>query len=402
MCRRISCIALLILLPTAVAAKETTVWNFENGVIPGRWDVTGLTSTVPSLDGLRIVTEKDGRLVRNTEITHPVEVVTLTFGPSVPSEVILLWHIRGTPESELVQLPFAIEDPGGGVIPLNVSYYPQWDPWTDRIGVSLPTGAETTLRSITLEHWSISEQIAQAWKSFWTFDRVRPYTINFVWGPLLNFNPVARGEMYYQQPAAGWSANRLFYGFMLLTAAALAGLWYARWREVQTSPAAREAQHRYALIFLGMFASLWVLYDARMGLEFLGSFLYDYRTYLSAEPGERIFRQRGGFDDFVEHTRPFLADRDRYIFLSAHRWPYFGLARYLTYPSLPTEPGEAARGVDTWVVYDRTDIRVNVKQQLEGEGGETFSAPGTVLFEFAPGTLVFRTAKHEAPPSPLP
>lgn len=379
-------VGLAILLPTTVAAKETTIWSFEGEVIPGRWEVVRLTSTVRSPEGLRIETAREGHLTRPSELAHGIDAVSVTFRDvSRPTEAIFLWHIQGTQEGHLVQLPFLIEpqrDPQ--TIHLNVGYYSQWDEGADRIGLAFSSGAHVTLQRVELSRWNIPEKILEAWKSFWMFDEFRPYTINFVWGPLLATNPIARQYLFAKLPPQGMSVNWVFYAVLTLTGGALVLLWFLRGQGAVL-------RKRYVAVFLSVFASLWLTYDLRMGLEFLGYFANDYRTYISQQPGsQRAFRERGTFYDFVDAALPHVTDRERYIFMTTHRWPFLGAIRYLTYPALPTDQTKVLEGIDTWVIFDRPDIALNEKQQLVMDG-VILSPPGRKVLDFAPDSFLFRS-----------
>jgi len=378
---RVILLGLLLLSAQSAHAVKLTEWNFRGG-IPGRWDVKGLEPT--SLDdGLHIVAPKEGELTRIPGLTHRIDDVIIHASAEVDTQAFLIWHKTGSPRTDLVQLPFVI--PGEGevlTIEFNVSPYPQWDPHTDRIGFAFPKGANVTLESIELVGLSAAERAIVAWQTFWTFDLYRPYTINFLWGPLLTFAPLAKKHMFDQLPPRARSANTIFYALLLIAAVFL----IARWHLGGRTP---HLKQQGASTFLLCLALVWFVFDARMGLEWFGYFRRDVETYLSKPQGERTFRERKHFYDFVEEAHSYVQDRNRYIFLAQHRWPYLGVIRYLTYPSIPTDPPQAQYNVDTWVVFDRPDVEFSNRRLVLD--GAAVTRPGRMIYEFNEHSFVFRT-----------
>lgn len=389
-----SLLSLFLLATPAAEARDTFEWNFLDANIPGRIEITGWTKAEPTQAGLHIQTERAGHMTRATNFPHPVESVAITLGPGSSSEAVLLWHVRGSPEGDLVQLPFVIQGSSSReVIRLGVSHYPQWDPLADRLGFALSADSDITIRSIEFSRWNILEKATEAFRSFWIFDVFRPYSINFLWGPLLTFNPVSRDHLFLSVPPMGWSANRFLYLVIVLAGMICWAWWMMRKNTIASGTVGLD---RHALAgraalkrFLAVLAALWIFYDLRMGLEFLNYYRRDYVEFVAANPHTRTFRERGGFNDFADLVAPLVRDRDRYIFLSIMRWPYLGAIRYLTYPSIPTDPAQQDTGVDTWVVYRRTDMDVNDAGMLLVEG-EPVAGPGDVLLDFEPGSFVYR------------
>ncbi|MBI3331915.1 hypothetical protein HYZ99_03060 [Candidatus Peregrinibacteria bacterium] len=375
----------LLIIAAPAHARDAFEWNFMDASIPGRWEIQRLTTATPTAAGLHIKTDVEGKMSRVTEFPHGVEAIVMSLGQSTPTEAILLWHIRGSPANEFVELPFEIAGGPRTEVKLAVNDYPQWDPRTDRIGIVFPPHAEVTIQRIAFFRWNLFEKTWEAVKSFWTLDTFRPYTINFLWGPVLTFNPISRERLFRSIPPVGWSVNRILYVTMILI-----GLACMFWHMRQKRRGVREALRRPLTIFLLSLAGLWLFYDLRMGLETIAYYVRDYRTYVAADADERTFRDRGYFYDFVDQVLPHVQGRKRYIFLSPFRWPYLGAVRYLTYPSIPTEPTQAENGVDTWVIFQRSDMSVNAEGSLLMDG-QVVTPPGTVLLDFAPGSFVFRT-----------
>ncbi|MDO8648800.1 MAG: hypothetical protein Q7R81_03375 [Candidatus Peregrinibacteria bacterium] len=377
------------LLPSSAFAMRTTVWDFTGGQIPGHWDMRGLTSAEPIAEGMHIATQKEGRLMHRNTSPYRMEAITLTLGPMETTEAAFLWHVRGTPEGVLVQLPLVIAGSSEDhEFNINATAYPQWDPYTDYFGIALPPGADITIRKIEAKRWSPPEKFLEAWKSFWTFDGFRPYSINFLWGPMIAFNPIARARVFLTQPPAGWSANRVIYALLAIP---LVYVFVQVFRSRSWFGAKRDATRKRAITILACsIAGMWIFYDLRMGLEFLNYAYTDYSTYISAAPEERAFRERARFYNFVEEVRPHIAGRMSYIFMTQYRWPYLGSIRYMTFPILPTDPTQSLKGVDTWVIYDRPDITVGSGGVLLLDGVAQ-SKPGRMLLQYDPTSFVFRT-----------
>ena len=127
-----------------------------------------------------------------------------------------------------------------------------------------------------------------------------------------------------------------------------------------------------------------------MGSEIIAYALHDVASTHVDDPREERFRERAYFPAFLKQVAPLVADRGRYVFLTQYPYPFLGLMRYHTYPSLPVGPEAAVEGLDTWVVFARGDITINAGGQLTSEG-KTISPPGDVLLDFGPDSFVFRS-----------
>lgn len=373
---------LLLVFPLFAHAETSTLWDFR-GHVPGEWDISGLTGVTKTEQGLHIKSNAKGTLIRDSEFEHGVEALKLTYAAPQNIEAILLWHVRGTPKGYLIELPFMFRKSAiPNILEFNLDTYDQWDPRTDRIGIRFPAGTEVLIQSMVFSGWNPIEKLSEAAKSFWTFDIYRPFNINFIWGPLLTYTPVARDQMFDKIPPRAQSGNRAFY---LVLGIALLFL------VIQLRRAGRDdtARRRHIVIFMSIFAGLWVFYDFRMGLELFSHFQTDYQDYISQQPGERTMRERGDFYDFIEAVAPFVQDRERYAFSAKHRYPFIGLMRYHTYPNIPTASLDELDGIDTWVIYDRSDITLDTKGRVVFEG-RVVSSSGTILHRYNDRSFVFR------------
>ena len=132
----------------------------------------------------------------------------------------------------------------------------------------------------------------------------------------------------------------------------------------------------------------------RMSAEMIINFSNDLKTYVLAGSDVRNFRDRERAYDFAKFVAPLVADRDVYELFLHHRWPYTGLIRYYTYPSLPNVKVQIS---DTWVVYDRPDIVYGEDRRLSVDG-EVLSRPGILLGVFEEGSYVFREDPFQTTP----
>ncbi len=374
----------LLIIPFSAHAEKNTVWNFQ-GTVPGEWEVKGLTNITPTGQGVHIVTNTLGKMTRSTEWSHRVDAVHLTYTAYTDTKAYLLWHVRGTPENDLVQFPFTLTTTNGmQQMDLNIAPMRQWDPRADVLGIAFEPGSNVLIADIEFRGWNPVEKLREAFISFWTFDSLRPYSINFLWGPLLGFSPVERAELFLHLPPLSHSANRLLYvllgiGFMWLI---------IKLTKEKDQP---EKKQKAILQFFLLLAGLWFLYDIRMGAEIISYAQHDWKTYHLETPSRAIFRERKHFIQFAETVQSYTVLHDKYVFMASERWPYLGLIRYYTYPSLPTMPERALQdGLRLWVVYERPDILLNSEGALVVEG-QVVSLPGRIVHEFEPGTFLFES-----------
>lgn len=152
------------------------------------------------------------------------------------------------------------------------------------------------------------QKIGQWWKSFWTFDTFKPYTINLLYWPMIS----------------GKNANALFYRiFLLIVIAVFAFTKYSFQKKLL-----------YVLLW-GL--SLWLIYDVRMWLESINNYHNDYTTYISQSWYQKTYRERGDFYSFVDFTKDtlsqlWISDTEQIIFYTDNAWPFPGSMKYFLYP----------------------------------------------------------------------
>lgn len=370
-----------ILLPLPLQAKEVTTWSFLQEEVPGSWKVTNLTNAIPTVSGLHMVTTEDGHLTRATDLLHSVDAIRITVQSLHPTEALFLWHERGFPEEEFVQLPFLT--PGRGesaTVGLNVAKYPQWDPWTDRIGFAFPAGTDVLLQEVQFVQWNIFEKSLEAWRSFWTFDTFEIRSINFLWGPLLTTNPIAREQMFASSPPSATSANRVYYALIGIIVGALLLMQ----RKVPKLLPPRKA----FTLFLSFLALLWLSYDLRMGLELLSYRNEGVRGGLGQRQRSASIPIYRDLAHAVETIKPTLSTEKQYAFLAPHTG-LFRFVRYLTYPSLPLSREEDTEEVRHWFVFKIPDLSLNPRGELQDRSGVTLTPPGRITQRLDEGSFLF-------------
>ncbi|HVW66564.1 MAG TPA: hypothetical protein VHA78_02420 [Candidatus Peribacteraceae bacterium] len=371
----------LILVPAAHAEQDTS-WDFRDP----SFQVTqqSLSSVTRGADGLHIQTNTDGFLFWQNPFVHPFDVMTLhVIQNKSATDPGLIWHPPGTPADATTQLFFHINADGNAqdidVVPTD---NPLWSWQTDQFGIGFPAGSDIVIQSITFKQYSTWEKIAEAWKSFWTFDQFRPYSINFLWGPEFTFSPTARANLFTSLPPHGMSADRLFYS--IIGIAVLIGLVFFFF-----SPTRREGLKTGTVIVCTVFIAIWILFDLRMGSEILSYAFTDIRTYVSPPANEKTFRTHGNFYTIAHAMLPTIEKYDHYVVFEPNDSPFYANLRYMSYPSIPMHPEQDTSKVHLWVVMDRRDVQIGADHRLADGNGKILTASGHVLQDFGNGTFLF-------------
>jgi len=373
--------AILLCAPLLAKAEQQTTLTLSEPQEQELWRAIKLTGLSITSDGLRIQAPTAGNLLRSLTLTQDIDAIEITYVSSVQTDLTFLWQRQGDPQNNFLQLPLSFAPSNGKPTTLTVelSAVGNWTRQPVSIGFGIPAGTDITLQSIRLRGWSGGEKLLETWKCFWSFDILQPYSINFLWGPLLCSTTVARENLYHHNPPITHSALRLFY--LVLFAAAVI-LFVRRFLRRPRRPLTHTLRQ-----FLIVFLCAWVILDLRMGLEFFSQVRYDYVTYLSKPVGKRTFRVLRFFPDFTNVLVPLLKKEKRYVLLTPVAYTFTGYIRYFTYPSVPVTPAEGS-GTTLWLVYDRPDIAQNKEGRLV-ENGQPISPPGSILHEFAKGIFLF-------------
>lgn len=375
-------IALLsaLLLPATALAATTQEWVFSGKVNTQGWQNQGLDRAAGTLQGVEIRSSIDGQFRIDIQ-PGAYQALTIGYQSLRNQETIFLWEDAikpGEAHGVPVRLPAS---PLPTEVQVDLQTVDTWNPNTSRIGLQFGAGADVILTHVTLHRWNAAEKLWYGFISLWNFDYARAYTINFLWGPILAWNPIAMQETFFNIPPQGRSWNWVFYGVLAVVLVLSMYLSHG-----ESASLKRTWMKRFFLVF----AFCFVLYDIRMTLE-LGSYLqYDYDTFHSKDFADQQFRDRGFFIQFADAIGPVVAEEQEYVFLPFQGYPYMGELRYLTYPSIPVTPEGKAADTTLWVIFNRPEIQLNEAGALVANG-EVLSPPGTVTHEFAPGTFLFRT-----------
>ncbi len=368
---------LLLAAPLGAQAKEETVWSFLEGNVPGQWEIKGLDPVPsPMPEGLLIQTQREGRMQRTLRLTHPIEWIEIEYMSAIPTEA---YCISRDSAGKFTALPFSFEQAlEPQTVLLDSSTYKNWNPTTTEMGLVFPENAQVIIRTIRFSSGSLPEKGIMVLRSFWKLEPYTPRTVNFVWGPRVATNPAEYALMYDRSPPRVPSANWLFYILLLGTAIVLA---FRVWT--------RKAETRRAIVLMAsLTVALWVIYDVRMGTEFIWYAVRDYQTYVSKPLHERIFRVRGNFNAFAEMVYPSLREEKEYVFLP-HMEQYAAFLRYETYPALPVKPEQAGEDVRYWAIYQRPDILMDTEGRLM-HGDTVLTPPGTVVAMLDNDSFLFR------------
>lgn len=211
---------------------------------------------------------------------------------------------------------------------------------------------------VALWFMDVYQKIGQWWKSFWTFDTFKPYTINLLHWPMV----------------WGKSANYLFYiVFILCVLGIFAFTKYSFQKKIL-----------YVLLW---WLSLWILYDLRMWLEFITNYRNDYTTYISQSWYQKTYRERGDFYSFVDFTKDTLSQlwiskTAQINFYTDNTWPFPGSMKYFLYPyDVQINSGQS----NYYVVYG-SQLAVKNNDHLLYSWVDIWS---WVFYDFSPNAFIF-------------
>ncbi len=380
----------ILLLPFGASAERIEAeWFIETENDIRDWHYAGLEEGALSPEGLTFTVKEQAAIFRPLPLgfQRNVDGIEIFVGPSDVEETALLLFEAGEEEKILRRLRITFEPAADGLtkgyyIPL--TFYRQDMQGTNSLAVSFTGNAESvTFRGVRFLSFTPFEKFMGVVKSFTTLEPLRPHMVNVQIGPVIVPDPRPSSENREILPLRT-SVNAYLYVFLALAGLAilLRAIFLARFRNASWTALRR----KILLQFFACIATVWILYDLRMGTEFLHAVALDHQEYISKPPEIRTFRELGRFYEFTDFTKSLVSDRDWYELFAPDAWQYFGLLQYATYPSLPND-GEPIS--DTWVVFSRPDITVGADQRLYHDGA-AFSHPGIVLGRFDESSFVFR------------
>lgn len=360
-------------------AEERTPWNFQ-GQMPERARAIQITNAQIIPQGLYIQTQTDGYLLwEHTPLKSPTDVITIRASAARPTKASLLWQPKNS--DTLVQFYFDI--PAGETmhdIDVVLSTLHQWNWRTEKFGIAFPAGSEVLLQGVTFRYWPFYERMMEYWKGFWTFDAFRPYSINFLWGPLLSSNEPQRASMYNELPPPSPSATRVFYGVLIVIGGACLIAARAPWRRQMATG-----------IMLTSIACVWLIFDIRMGSELFSYALHDINSYVLSP--EQTFRNYDNVHATILKMKPALAGHATVAMLAPEREVYFPVLRYYAYPTVIRADAETQSGSTAWAVLNRNDVWIDDQSRLrlgsDPANATILTPPGHIAVSVDPSTFLF-------------
>lgn len=358
---------------------KTQVLDFAEGRINANWAAQGDITMQKQRDGIVLQTGgSTGMLLTSLSASFQPEVVILYAASPVPTRFYFAWLMMDDQAQGTMTLPFALMTGQLEEQFLSLRGNGAWGKGEKKIGIVLAPNSTIKVQTIELQRPNILEKAMEAVRSFWKLDEARPYSINFVWGPLIGLNNAERSQLYDSLPPLYYSGTLIMNAVVALVIVVIFALG-----------SMQKISHRTVIIRSGaLLLFAWIVLDLRMGSEFISWVAHDHATYIS-QSESRTFRDRGQFYDFAEFAQQYVENRTSYIFFAERPWPYLGNMRYLTYPSIP---GIDYMKDDTWVIYQRPDMSVNGEGRLTVDG-EPVTPAGTLLGRFDASSFVFRLAK---------
>ena len=367
-----------LMLPSVCNAAKTTTWSMMNQDKVEGWNTNNLTTVNLIPEGLAISTDTQGQLVRVSKLRHNVDKIGITYISPTGAGGLFFWRAPGMAEDQAFQIPISFnQSMTQQQTILDMGQVPEWDARSDRIGFVLDEGSQLILQEMAFTGPSLIDKIVFPLKTFFDFDQMRAYSVNFLWGPLMTFSEEQRTQLYAQTPPNGDSWNIVFYWILGLTLVVILLLKKFMRRD-------------YFYLFFMLFAALWIVYDIRIGSELISFANTDIKTWWSKPIEIKDFRDRGSFTAFAKTVVPFTEGKENYVFIASHGWPFWGSIRYEAYPALPVTYDGDTEGIDTWIIYNRNDIKLDDEGRLT-INGEPISPPGDIMMNFEPGAFVFVT-----------
>lgn len=391
----LSLFALLLFLPLPAQAVQINEWKIESQEELKEWSFSGINEGSITTGGFQFDIAGQATMFRPLpkDFHSSVDAIEIAYDPKDLTEVTLLL-LTFNKENKITRR-FKISFLGGDeetateYVPLDL--YRDNITGTEELAIVYKGDAKGVLfKHIKFFRYNILEEMLGAWRSFWRMQSFQPFTINILHGPVI-IRDIGPYHLAPSQHVLARSVNA--YLVVGLSFFGIALLFYGFYRIAKKGEKWTVIRPRLLHVFFGSVLAVWLLYDLRMGSEFIRNVADDHWNFIQAPPLQQKFRDVGNFPAFAEGAREHLQGVEQYEFFARDRWPYFGMMRYETYPAKPN-PGEPSS--DVWVIYDRKDMIVGNDGRLM-LSGQAITEPGEVLWRFDQRSFIFR-GKYTSPP----
>lgn len=383
----LSLFALLLFLPLSAQAVRIEEWKIEGQEAIEEWNFSGINEGRTTAEGFQFDVTGQATMFRPLpeDFHSSVDGIEIAYDAEGLGEVSLL--LLQFNDDNKITRRFKIgflggEGPATEYIPLDL--HRSDIAGTEEIAIVYKGNAKGVIFGhIKFFRYNLFEEMLGAWRSFWKMQSFQPYTINILHGPV-----VIRDIGPYFLPESEHVLARSVNAYLIvgLSIFGIALLFFGLYRIRRCGEQWSDVRRNLLAIFFGTLLAVWLLYDLRMGSEFIRNVANDHWNYISPSPLEKEFRDVGNFHEFAAGAREHLEGVAQYEFFTRDRWPFFGMMRYETYPA-KLNPGEPSS--DMWVIYDRKDIRVSNDGRLM-LSGQPVTERGEILWRFDPDSFIFR------------
>lgn len=372
----IGIVATALLSAAPAFAMEAVTWNFPAS-IPDGITPKNLTTVEVSKEGMYVQTSTDGLL----QFSMPgidADSLTMVVTNIDTKKVALIWQTADLGPGEFYQAEIPLPVGQTQTANLVLNQVAQWEPNATTMGLAFPAGSEMLIHSMKWNAYSPAEKLWNGFLSFWTPDTFTLYSINFLWGPLIGTTPEARAELFTSLPPKAWSATRLLYGALMLSAIGAAA--YA-WNKP-------DRRARFLSVLAVASATAWILFDARMTQEIVSYAVHDWRTYVLTEEDERTLRTHANLYGIIADIKELLGDDESYALVAQEGTPFFATVRYALYPAVPL-PGETGTDAKMWIILGSPNVRTEGESLVRADG--TVLVPrGAIVKRFDDFSFLFR------------
>lgn len=321
-------------------------------------------------EGLNVSIQNRGGINMGVSDQARFADVLVLYGDTAVEQKLTLHFIRSSDSNILWSVAKYIQPTGKPVL---IAINPAIKGHFTHVAIESAQTTEYSLKQLDFIQYSIFDKAAEAVKSFFNTDTYMGYTVNYVWGPRLTFNPVDRMSVYRSTHVVGTSFTLVVsIIFGIVTALYL-------WKRTVTLKS----------VFICI-AAIWLIYDLRMTSELVSYVHNDYREYWSQEPGKRSYRIRGPYHDFAELAGVQLKPYQTFVVFSPLPELYNKTLRYVAYPSrlIRDDEDEMPEAI---VVFDNADVSVNDQNELVVLGQPLVN--GEVIWRYNEHSFIFAVSQ---------